>query len=200
MDMRTTIAVDLDDVLFDFVGRFFRWHNERFGSNLQVQDMVFERLWQVWGGTKEEAAERIPRFFHEVDLLNLGPIHGAIAALDKLKLLYKLAVVSARDPSTTAITRVWIEKYFPGLFDQIALGIANPLDRSKLMSKAEVCMRLGAGVLVDDQLVHAYECAEAGIRALLFGHNPWNRSDTLPPNVVRVRDWDAVCEVLLRET
>lgn len=36
-----------------------------------------------------------------------------------------------------------------------------------------------------------------GIRTLLFGDYPWNQAETLPPNVVRVTNWDEVCRVLL---
>ena len=200
VEQQPTIAVDLDDVLFDFIGAFFRWHNQRYGTNLQAQDMVFDRIWDVWGGTKEEAAERVPSFFREVDLLRLEPIPGAVEALNKLKARYQLTVISARDTATSSVTRAWIDKYFPGIFDEVALGIANPIGHSRPMTKAEVCRRNGVSVLVDDQLVHAQECAEAGIRVLLFGDSPWNQSETLPPTVVRVEDWVAVCGVLLHET
>lgn len=60
------VAVDIDDVLFDFVSRFLQWHDRRYRTNLRFEGVVFEvQLWEVWGGTKEEAVERIPSFFRE---------------------------------------------------------------------------------------------------------------------------------------
>ncbi len=101
---------------------------------------------------------------------------------------------------TTAITKAWIDKYFNGIFDEIMLGIADPVQGRKPTTKAEACKKIAASILIDDQLVHARECAEVGIRVLLFGDFPYNQAAQLPVNVVRVPDWAAVGGVLLPET
>ncbi len=126
-EAKPKIAVDLDDVLFDFVNPFLQWHNDRYGTRTRFQDIVFVRLWEAWGGTKEEAAERIPLFFRGVDLLKLAPIPGSTHALRKLKRTYQLAVVSARDVTVAPLTRAWIDKYFANVFDEIELGIRQSL-------------------------------------------------------------------------
>lgn len=195
------VAVDIDDVLFDFVSRFLQWHDRRYRTNLRFEDVVFGvQLWEVWGGTKEETVERIPSFFREVDLLNLEPIAGAVEVLRKLKGTYQLAVVSARDNTVAPLSRAWIDKYFTDVFDEVVLGIANPYAQSRPIAKSELCRRIGASIMIDDELLHAAGCAQAGIRALLFGDYPWNQAETLPPNVVRVANWDDVCRVLLGST
>ena len=200
VETRPAIAVDIDDVLFDFMGHFLRWHNQRHETNLHVEDMVSTQLWKIWGGSKEEAAERVPAFFREANLLSFEPIPGAVEALDKLKAVYQLTVISARDRATASASRAWIDKYFPDIFHEVTLGISNPMVHSRSMTKAELCKQNGVSVLIDDQLVHAEECARVGIRALLFGDRPWNQSETLPPTVVRVMDWATVCDVLLPDT
>ena len=193
------VAVDLDDVLFDFLGYFFKWHNEHYGTDLLPEEMVYSTIWEAWGGTREEAAERVPMFFHEIDMLNIAPIEGAVPALNRLKGQFRLAIISARDSSTKNVTRAWIDEYFKDIFDHIVLGIGNPLAETRAMTKAEVCRQLGADVLIDDQLRHARDVAEAGIPVLLFGDTPSNQANSLPPDVMRVQDWAHVLNVLLRE-
>lgn len=194
---RPTLGVDLDDVLFDFIGHFFKWHNQRYGTALRFEDMTRRKLWQVWGGTPEEAQERIPTFFREIDMLRIEPIAGSIEALAALRQRYRLTVISARDPGTLANTERWLARHFPNTFDQIELGLSNPLDQTRPMSKAEFCQRNGIELLIDDQLVNAESCAEAGIRVLLYGDLPWNQSDGLPIGVERVPDWTAVRRALI---
>jgi 5'(3')-deoxyribonucleotidase len=75
------VAIDLDDVLFDFLGHFFNWHNIKYGTSLKPVDMVYSSIWEAWEGTKEQAAKRVPAFFQEVDMINLPPIDGSIRAL-----------------------------------------------------------------------------------------------------------------------
>jgi len=192
-----SIAVDLDDVLFDFVGYFFQWHNEQYGTALRPEDIAGKKIWETWGGTAEEASERVPRFYHEVGMLELEPIDGAVMALEQLNTRYKMTVISARDSSTRRITQAWIDKYLPDVFDEIVLGIGDPMARGRPMTKAELCKQVGAKLLIDDQLVNARHVAAAGIDALLFGDYPWNQAASLPPGIKRVQDWPHVARVLL---
>jgi 5'(3')-deoxyribonucleotidase len=195
-ETREMIAVDLDDVLFDFIGHFFEWHNQVYGTSIERQDMVYRVLWDAWGGTKEEALERIPRFLNRPEHLDLDPIPGAVEVLRRLKRRYQLSIISAREPEAAESTSAWLGKYFDGIFEQVHLGIANPMS-SKRLSKAKVCLQIGATTLIDDQLIHIEECVNSGIRVLVFGEQVWNRADNLPESAVRVADWEAVGRVLL---
>lgn len=193
-----TIAVDLDDVLFDFIGYFFEWHNQQYGTEIEREDMGMGRLiWDVWDGTKEEAAERIPTFFQDVDMFSMPPMEGAVKALNRLKERFRMYVISARDTSAVKVSESWIEKYFSGVFEEVHLGIANPMDQGEGVSKAEMCVQVGAKLLIDDQIVHARECANLGIKLLVLGDNPWSRERTLPLNSYRVRNWIAAEKKLL---
>lgn len=196
-EKKLLIAVDLDDVLFDFLGYFFHWHNDKYGSSLQKQDMVFDKIWDAWGGTKEEATERIPLFWRETEILEIEPISGSFETLKKLETTHRFVVISARDAASSNKTKAWFGKYFPGIFEEITLGISDPMAHEKPMTKAELCKQLNANLLIDDQIVHAIECAKVGIRVLLFGNHPHNQSAVLPKTVVRVKDWDDVGRTLL---
>ncbi len=194
---QTVVAVDLDDTLFAFARPFFDWHNLRYGTDLGLEDLANSRyLFDAWGGTVEEAADRVPRFFREVDILGLDPISGAVECLRSLRRRYQLVVLSARDPNFAAITDEWLNKHFGGVFDRVILGIGHSERGEGSTTKAEVCRRIGADVLVDDQVAHLAPAADEGIRTLLFGRYPWNQAEPVPPSSVRVADWSQVCAAL----
>ncbi len=195
---RALVVVDLDDVLFDFVKPFFAWHNRRYGTNLSAEDLATARyLYEAWGGTSEEAVERVRLFYEEVDILDLEPMAGAVACLERLNGTYRLALVSAKDPDFAAVTETWIERYFAGVFDPVMLGIGHSERGERQVTKADVCRELGATILIDDQVGHFTGAARDGVRALVFGGHPWNRDEPLPPNALRVADWSEVCNVLI---
>lgn len=191
-----TIAVDLDDVLFDFIGNFFEWHNQRYGTSFTEADLASGTLWELWGGTKADAQERIPRFWSEIDHLSILPMPGSPEALQLLRQRFRLVLISARDPADSPLTGAWLDKYFGDSFEEIRLGISNPMARSKPLTKAQVCRDLGATTLIDDQLIHAEECIALGIRMILLGLRAWNRSDGLPAGVQRAEDWSAAVRAL----
>lgn len=47
---------------------------------------------------------------------------------------------------------------------------------------------------IDDQLKHCQAAASLGIKAVLLGDYPWNRTEKLPSGVTRCKDWPAVLE------
>lgn len=190
------IAVDLDDVLFDFTGNFFEWHNQRYGTSFTEADLASGILWDLWGGTRADAQERIPRFWSEIDHLSIQPMPGSREALRLLDQHFRLVLISARDPADSPLTGAWLDKYFGNSFEQIRLGISNPMAGSMPLSKAQVCQELGARTLIDDQLIHAEECIALGIRVILLGRRAWNRGDGLPDGVQRAEDWSAVVRAL----
>ena len=118
--------------------------------------------------------------------------------LNKLSSKYHLAVVSARFASTASETQAWIDHYFPNIFDDVILGVSDPMADKRPQRKADLCLEMGAKTLIDDQLVHALECNDLGIDAILFGNLAHNQSKQLPSRVIRVEDWKAIGELLVK--
>ena len=195
---RNLVVVDLDDVLVEFTARFFRWHNRWYGTNLTVEDLAESKyLFEAWNGTVGEATERVRLFFQEEDILGMDPITGADACLHSLQANHRLAVVSARSPRFAAVTESWIQRHFDGVFDQVILGIGHSERGEGTTTKGQVCQQIGASVLIDDQVAHLAGAADAGLRTLLFGRYPWNRTQPLPTGTERVADWAEVCTALI---
>ncbi|KAL0292395.1 UNVERIFIED_CONTAM: hypothetical protein Scaly_2593000 [Sesamum calycinum] len=75
----------------------------------------------------------------------------------------------------------WIEKHYPGLFQEIHFGNHFALD-GQSRPKSDICRSLGAKVLIDDNPRYAIECAEVGIKVLLFDYEnsyPWSKTDDI---------------------
>lgn len=90
----------------------------------------------------------------------------------------------------------WIQKHYPGLFQEIHFGNHFALE-GESRSKSDICRCLGAKVLIDDNPRYALECAEVGIRVLLFDYEnsyPWCKSEFVSqhPLVTKVHNWEEV--------
>ena len=53
------IGVDLDEVLGDFLSSLIQYHNTNYNSVLSREDFHSYKFWEVWGGTKEEAIQKL---------------------------------------------------------------------------------------------------------------------------------------------
>ncbi|KAI8016393.1 Zinc finger protein ZAT5 [Camellia lanceoleosa] len=90
----------------------------------------------------------------------------------------------------------WIEKHYQGLFQEIHFGNHFALE-GQSRPKSDICRSLGAKVLIDDNPRYAMECAEVGIRVLLFDYEnsyPWCKIESVNqhPLVTKVNSWDEV--------
>lgn len=121
--------------------------------------------------------------------------------LPKLRELgFELVIVTSRQFIIADETRKWIARHFPeDMFKEIVFGNHWGLEGRKI-SKAELCKRVGASILIDDSLTYAADVSESGIKCLLFdldGKYNWNKSDDeLPVGVTRVYNWHEVVETL----
>ena len=82
-------------------------------------------------------------------------------------------------PNPKAETVEWIETHFPGIFQDIHFG-NHWAKEGKSVSKSEICKRIGASCLIDDNPGYALECAEKGIDVLLYDWNldyPWSKTE-----------------------
>ena len=66
-------------------------------------------------------------------------------------------------------------------------------------TKKEMCKRIGASVLIDDNWNYVHECRDIVKVPILFGEYGWNRrSDPKDyEGMVRCRNWEEVVNVLM---
>ena len=131
------------------------------------------------------------------------PIDGAQEGTAALRRLgYRLVIVTARNEHVRDTSWEWVQRHFPGCFDEIIctgqFAFQQRLDDvpgadqgnvvPKKVTKAEVCVRIGAKLLIDDSLENAVACATYVSSSgdggpppvLLFGDYQWNKRLSLP--------------------
>ena len=189
---KLTIAIDCDDVLAENAAGMVAFSNERWGTNLSVED--YDEHWaEMWNVDNEEVERRAREFSASTAMRGYGHIGGALESLKRLSGQHHLVIATSRRLQMKGDTLAWVDEHFPGIFSSSAVYFAGIWDDvrhdSHLMTKAELISQIHADVLVDDQLKHCVAVAELGRRAILFGDYTWNQADELPDLVTRCKSW-----------
>lgn len=191
------VAVDVDEVLGNFVSALNRFIADRYSSNHSVSEYHVYEFFKIWNCSRKEADIRVHEFF-KTSYFKKGihPLPGSQQALLKLSRFCNLSVVTSRQNVIKDHTVEWIETHFPGLFHEIHFGNHFALD-GQSRPKSDICRSLGAKVLIDDNPRYAAECAAAGIKVLLFDYDntyPWCKVESVAqhPLVMKVHNWEEV--------
>ncbi|WOL06513.1 hypothetical protein Cni_G15247 [Canna indica] len=199
---KLVVAVDVDEVLGSFLSALNKFIADRYSSNHSVSEYYVYEFFKIWKCSRAEADVRVHEFF-KTSYFKTGihPIPGARHALHRLANFCNLSVVTSRQNAIKDHTLEWIEQHYPGLFQEIHFGNHFALDGVS-KPKSEICRSLGAHVLIDDNPKYALECADVGIRVLLFDYDnsyPWSKtgSATSHPMVTKVHNWQEVEQQLL---
>lgn len=188
MPRRLVIAVDCDDVLIETTCFLVEAYNKEFGT-----DVTLERAHRPnnaeWGTDDDELVlNRLSNLQQTDEYAGLKPIAEAVAAVRRLTETHELHLITARNSSVEAVTMAMLNKYLAGCFTTIE-------HVGKTRSKGEVCHRIGADVLIDDNIHYLMSAIENGLPfggALHFGYYPWNQLDKPVEGVIECRDWEAV--------
>lgn len=184
------IAIDIDDVLANFIPSLIEFHNRTYATNFKKEDLTVYHFWEVWGGTREEAIDKTYQFYETPEFINLPLIEGAQEGIARLRQSHDLVAMTARPDILRSKTENWIAKHFPNMFSDI--HIANRFSKSgPSTTKAELCEKHAIDMLIDDNLEYARQCATPQRKILLF-NNPWNQHQELPHNVHRVYSWEEI--------
>ncbi|KDO73725.1 hypothetical protein CISIN_1g019095mg [Citrus sinensis] len=199
---KIVVAVDVDEVLGNFVSALNRFIADRYSLNHSVSEYHVYEFFKIWNCSRDEADLRVHEFFKTPYFkTGIHPLPGAQKALHKLSRYCNLSVVTSRQHVIKDHTIEWIEKHYPGLFQEIHFGNHFAL-AGKSRPKSDICRSLGAKVLIDDNPRYAIECAEVGIKVLLFDYEnsyPWCKTDSVHqhPLVTKVHNWEEVEQQLV---
>lgn len=184
------IGIDLDEVISETLVEIIRFHNETYGTSLALEQFKSYRFWETWGGTREEAVDKVHAFFQSPYACRALPVVGAQSAVQALGKDHELHIITARPEELAMLTHYWIKEHFNGAFAEI--HFANHFSKKGGIprTKAEICDALGVHVLIEDSEDHAVECVRKGREVFLIDR-PWNRSD-MPSSIYRVSSWDEI--------
>lgn len=191
--IKPTIAIDVDDVISATASSFIEFSNERYGTNLTIDD--YQEHWkEMWKIDLEETGRRAKEFHESGYVAQYEVVSGAREVLEELKKRFRLVVLTNRHGELQKLTHDWLDSYYRGIFDDVVFtGFYDQLtDGSWKQHKGGLAQTLGARYLIDDQPKHIIGAVEHGIEGLLFGEYVWNRHTLLPAGATRVRDWEAV--------
>ncbi|XVE97809.1 hypothetical protein REPUB_Repub03eG0050900 [Reevesia pubescens] len=193
---KIAVAVDVDEVLGNFVSALNRFIADRYALNHSVSEYhVYEFFKNITSSLVLTADNRVHEFFKTPYFKKgIHPIPGAQMALHKLSRFCNLSVVTSRQNVIKDHTIEWLGKHYPGLFQEIHFGNHFALDGDS-KPKSEICRLLGAKILIDDNPRYAVECAQVGIRVLLFDYEnsyPWCKTGSIDqhPLVTKVHNWE----------
>ncbi|KAL8488197.1 hypothetical protein ACS0TY_024470 [Phlomoides rotata] len=133
------LAVDVDEVLGNFVSALNKFIAARYSLNHTVSEYHVYEFFKIWNCSRDEADHRVHEFF-KTPYFKKGiyPIPGAREALEKLSESYNLSIVTSRQNAIKDHTIEWIEKHYPGLFKEIHFGNHFALD-GQSRPKSEIC-------------------------------------------------------------
>ncbi|KAF9229611.1 hypothetical protein BS17DRAFT_771681 [Gyrodon lividus] len=189
------IAVDLDDVLSKTNEKIAEWHNETYGTHMGLDDFYYYYYWKnPYWGTPVETHEKVRKFYKTDWISKALPAEGAQMGVQALrKLGYRLVIVTARSHHVHDASWEWAQRHFDGCFEKIiCTGQFATQQRAdgakeaqvlKKLSKAEVCISIGAKLLIDDSMENAVACAYHVSSdgegdppsVVLFGDYQWNK-------------------------
>ena len=184
------IAVDLDEVLSQSMPALIKYHNDKYGTSLKTEDFKSYKFEEIWGGNLIEAINKVNDFHQSKYFDNVLPVKGAKEVLEKLKKNNELFILTARSEDMREKTEKFVEKYFPKIFSKIYFTNHFALNGTET-TKKEMCDTLDIDVLIEDNIKYAGECATEKRKIYLMDY-PWNQSDKLPKNVIRVHSWQEI--------
>lgn len=191
---KKVVAVDFDDVVFDFNGHFVPWHNKHFGTTLSYKDINSHVMEEVYKCDTATILERVRTFSHCGEHELVLPIGGAKEALRRLKNNYSLRVVTARAESFRPHVEEWNVMHFSETFDSLHFTNAfSGLHKNVKRLKSSVCKEIDASVLIEDAIGNAFEVAGQNIPVLL-ADRPWNQHSTLPHGIHRMHTWNDIVD------
>lgn len=193
------IAIDLDEVLAEFMVGFLKWWNLEHQTNLtfgEVSDYHFENF---IGVDKDELTRKLHEFYKTDFYIDASVVDGAREAIEQLVRTNDLYLITARQEVNRGVTLAWIDRYFPNIFKEVALLNHYALDGSPAVSKGEICGKLGCQVIVDDNPHNIQSLLDEGVRVVVF-NKPWNSYLRMPPQVIRADDWPEIVEAVNKLT
>ena len=192
------IGIDLDDVLADTLPALIEYHNDTYNTTFTEDDYHSFHLWKVWGCTKEESNRRVYHFFETPYFKNIKTVSGSQKATKVLKEEHNLYIITSRPRKFSKDTLAWIEKYFPGVFNEVFFTNYSEKNNSD-PKKNHVCDLLNVDVFIDDSLDYALECFNEKRQVFLF-EAPSNKNKKFEENLYRVKSWKEILEILNSNT
>jgi len=186
-ETKPNIVVDIDEILADLLHSFVRWHNAEYGTHYVWKDFHTYKLWDTLDITPVETGIRVGKFFKD-EGLNIKLVKGSKEGIDKISRIARLHVVTGRNENNTILTKSWLDRYFPGKFSSIEF--TSHYYKEKPVRKSEICKKLKAKIIIEDDESHIIDCADNGITVIVLDRS-WNHN-IIHKKIIRVKSWESI--------
>jgi hypothetical protein len=182
------IGVDFDGTIADTNRGKAVWIERELG--LSVEPYMCDRTCCVEVIGDREYERLSAEVYNEENTRCLQPVPGVLEALEKLRRLHTILVVTARTEATLRSALDWMARYGEtrGLR---CMGVPTPT-----VPKSEMCLREGVTVLVDDDERHVCRADPVGIRGILLKNGA--PADFTRKGLTVCRCWPEVTDLIER--
>lgn len=167
------IGIDIDEVLSETLDFALAYHlDEIQWIPLRREDFVDYYIPNIPGYEHISKTDAVAYFtdsmLYDAEHGGLLPVKGARDALEAGKKAgHRFVAITARGPKVQEATLRWIEKWYPGIFEQVVFCNYHD-DSQPQFTKEEMCHELGVQLMVDDNLHYARALAKASIPVFLI--------------------------------
>lgn len=171
---RKIISCDIDGVILDFHNYFREFVNSRLGTTVRYEDIISHNSTECFGVTGQRMHELHEEWESAGYYKSPRLIEGAIDGLQKLQIIYDIAVITSRKPSLESVTKEWFEQHFPSIPIYFSLGKNNPYGAvGERMSKPRLAEKIGAICLIEDNEHEFIHWDSMTVEPICYAH-PWN--------------------------
>jgi uncharacterized HAD superfamily protein len=179
------VGIDIDEVVVEFVRHFLKIHKDKTGEDFDYNSVNSYNLWEPLNISKEKAFSYFYAFeeygFHD----NPNFIQFSKEAINEISSKMEIFFLTARSNKLKAKTKNFLIKTFKN--KEINIFHSGDSFKNGNKSKAELCNEIGISLLIEDQKDIAENCANNGIKVLLFD-KPWNK-EIEHKNIIKVSGW-----------
>ena len=168
------VAIDIDETLVHFLPNLAKFHKRTLPSG--KYKYVYRDIFQV---PEIKSKKMVIDFYKSEEFMELTPIIGCHKKLKEMRQrVDKMYVITGRQDYVRKLTEVWLDKHFPGIFDDLLLTNSYTKDE---IPKVELMRSLNIDTLIDDDYRVCTDARLNGIKAYNYTHIPeygWcNESD-----------------------
>ena len=186
------IGIDIDEVISEFVRPYLEYHNKKFKTHFVFENISKHLFWENLGLKQEEILSFFRDFkTNHIKIKNLPFLPNAKRTIKIISKDNSIFIITSRHQEIIDETKQFLKKHFSKM--NFTLIHSGDIYGKGKKSKADICKEKGIDILIEDSLDFSLQCANKEIKVLLFD-KPWNQSNKLSKNIIRVKSWKEILE------
>jgi len=188
------IGYDIDGVLIDFITPYLWFHNKKYGTRFQKEDIKNYDLTKSLKLPSKKIFPDIMQFMESKYSEYLVPAESTQEAISEIAMEHDLYVITSRSELFKRQTEEMLSIYFPNIFDgRVIFSSYNTHKWGN--SKSSIAESLRLEIFIEDNPDDISSITAKGIRVFLMDA-PWNRKVKENSLVTRVYNHSEIVRIL----